>query len=73
MKARFKNTCHMCTLDILPGSEIRKARSGKFIHELCWEYAQAKQLINAGETFRSHKANEWRLGQSPSNNRGGRA
>jgi hypothetical protein len=63
----------MCTLDILPGAEIRKSRSGKWIHQLCWDYANAKQMINAGLTLKGHKVSEWRIGRSPSNNRGGRA
>lgn len=65
MKARFKNRCHMCTLDIPAGSEIRKSRSGKWIHELCWEYAIAKQAINAGTTLASQKRSDWKMGKSP--------
>lgn len=66
MRAKFKNECHMCTLAIYPGSEIRKSRSGKWIHQLCWEYANAKQMINAGTTLASHKRSEWKMGKSPS-------
>lgn len=66
MRARFKNQCHMCTEVILPGSEIRKARSGKWIHRLCWDYANAKQMINAGATYASQRRSDWRMGKSPS-------
>ena len=73
MKARFKNECFICYRTIYPGSDIRKSRSGKFVHDECGEAAEAKAAITAGLTFRGHKPNEWRLGQSPSNNRARRA
>jgi hypothetical protein len=66
MRARFKNWCHMCTGEILPGSEIRKSRSGKWIHRPCWDYAAAKQAINAGTTLASQRRSDWKMGKSPS-------
>lgn len=73
MKARYKNECFMCYRVIDPGSEIRKSRSGKWVHEACGKAGEAKAAITDGRTFRGYKVNEWRLGKSPSNNRGGRA
>lgn len=73
MKARLKTECFMCYRMIYPGAEIRKSRSGKFVHDECGRAAEAKAAVTAGLTFRGHKASEWRLGQSPSNNRAKRA
>ena len=73
MKARFRNECFICYRAIWPGSEIRKSRSGKWVHDECGKAAQAKAAVTAGLTFRGFKPNEWRIGSSPSNNRGGRA
>lgn len=66
MKARFENHCHMCTLPIYAGSEIRKSRSGKWIHWFCAEHAAAKQAINAGTTYASQRRSDWKMGKSPS-------
>lgn len=73
MKAKFKNECFICYRVIRVGAEIRKSRSGKWVHDECGKAAEAKAAITAGLTFRSHRASEWRIGVSPSNNRGGRA
>jgi len=66
VKAKFKNRCHMCTEDILPGSVIRKSRSGKWIHGLCADYAAMTAAINAGDTYASQRRSDWKMGKSPS-------
>lgn len=66
MKARFKNECFICYTVIRPGADIRKSRSGKWVHDECGQAAEAKAALMAGETFAGHKTIEWRLGRSPS-------
>lgn len=66
MKARFKNRCHMCEQDILPGSAIGKVASGKWVHRVCADYASAKRAINADSTYASQRRSDWKMGKSPS-------
>lgn len=66
MKARFKNRCHMCREDIPAGSEIRKSRSGKWIHKTCADFAAVTAAINAGSTLASQRRSDWKMGKSPS-------
>lgn len=70
MKARFKNECFICYRVIQPGMEIRKSRSGKFVHDDCGkaaeELARSRAEIASGEAYRGRKSSSWRLGASPS-------
>jgi hypothetical protein len=63
VKARFKNRCHMCCEDIPVGSEIRKSRSGKWIHKICADFAAVTAEINAGSTLASQKRSDWKMGK----------
>lgn len=66
MKARFKSECHMCTRIIPAGSTIRKVPSGRWVHPICADYANAKRAINAGSTLAGQKRSDWKMGKSPS-------
>lgn len=66
MRAKFKNGCHMCEEVILPGAEIGKVRSGKWVHKACADYARAKEAINAGSTYAGQRRSDWKMGKSPS-------
>lgn len=66
MKAKFKNECFICYRVIHQGSEIRKSRSGKWVHNECGKAAEAKAAITAGLTYASQRRSDWRMGKSPS-------
>lgn len=68
LTAKFTTTCEVCEKVVTVGSAI--ARVGeKYGHPACAEYARNKRRIEAGETYRGHKASDWSCGTSPSSSK----
>lgn len=72
IRAQFGGTCPACTGQYNRGEPIKKVGQG-WGHPKCapsnaeLEFARNKARIMAGETFRSRKPSDWRMGASPSN------
>jgi hypothetical protein len=65
LRAKYATPCEVCGEIVKVGALI--ARVGDtYGHSACAEYARNKQLIEAGTTFRGHKASDWSRGRSPS-------
>ncbi|OQD51647.1 hypothetical protein BM536_038930 [Streptomyces phaeoluteigriseus] len=77
VRAAYPGTCPACFKDYGKGEVITKAGES-WGHPGCAprqmsaaerEFARNKAAIERGETFRSRKPSDWRLGSSPSNTR----
>lgn len=70
MIARYSNSCFICYGSIKPGAEIRRARSGRFVHDECGaaadELARNREQVNGGYTYAGRAQSSWRRGKSPS-------
>lgn len=72
IRAQFGGTCPACMREYGRGEPVRKVGLG-WGHPKCapssaeLEFARNKARIEAGETFRSRKPSDWRMGASPSN------
>ncbi|MGK5546676.1 hypothetical protein ACSNOH_18380 [Streptomyces sp. URMC 127] len=77
VRAAYAGTCPVCVKDYDKGAVITKVSEG-WGHVACAqrkmsaaerEFARNKATIESGETFRSRKPSDWRLGSSPSSTR----
>ncbi|WP_432128379.1 hypothetical protein [Streptomyces sp. bgisy082] len=77
VRAAHPGTCSACLKDYDKGTVITKVAEG-WGHRACAPrrpsaaeraFARNKARIESGETFRSQKASDWRLGSSPSSSR----
>ncbi|MEU2855637.1 hypothetical protein [Streptomyces syringium] len=77
VRAVCRGTCPACLKDYDKGVVIMKVSEG-WGHLACAprkmsaaerEFARNKAAIESGETFRSRKPSDWRLGSSPSSTR----
>ncbi|MFF5393377.1 hypothetical protein ACFY5H_34600 [Streptomyces sp. NPDC013012] len=77
VRAAHPGTCPACFKDYDKGTVITKVAEG-WGHRACaprkpsaaeLAFARNKARIESGETFRSQKASDWRLGSSPSSSR----
>lgn len=72
IRAQFGGTCPACLREYGRGEPIRRVGQG-WGHPKCvpsgaeLEFARNKACIEAGETFRSRKPSDWKMGASPSN------
>jgi hypothetical protein len=70
VKARLKTECFICYRVIKPGMEIRRSRSGKFVHDGCGraaeDLARNREQVYGGYTYAGRKPSDWRVGVSPS-------
>ncbi|MEU3480952.1 hypothetical protein ACI2LO_31515 [Streptomyces sp. NPDC033754] len=77
VRAAYGGICPVCVKDYSKGEVITKGPEG-WGHPGCAprklsaaerEFARNKARIESGETFRSQKTSDWRLGSSPSSSR----
>lgn len=76
MRAILKTGCFICERVIRPGMEIRRSRSGKFVHDECGraaeELARNRELIYGGYTYAGRSTGGYQVGSSPSDGNGRR-
>lgn len=61
-RARQNSRCSLCDMEINRGDLITRWQEGTvgWAHLVCAELRRSKAMIEAGETFRSHKPSTWR-------------